>query len=63
MRRLIDENHEAEIDHILIGRSYSSAAIYYYREGQVNKSRDLLEKGLLYAPDNIELKLKLNSFN
>ena len=60
--KLIDENPEAEIDYIMIGRSYSSAAIYYYRNGQVQKSRELIEKGLRYAPDNIELKLKLNSF-
>ncbi len=60
--RLMDENPEAEIDNLLIGRSYSSAAIYYYRNGEVKKSRELIEKGLLYAPDNIELKLKLNSF-
>jgi len=59
---LIDENPEAELDNFMIGRSYSSAAIYYYRNGQVNKSRELLEKGLIYAPDNIELKLKLSSF-
>ncbi|MFC2115349.1 hypothetical protein ACFLTU_02675 [Bacteroidota bacterium] len=58
-----DANPETDINHILIGRSYSSAAIYYYREGMIKKSRQVLEKGLIYAPDNIELKLKLASFN
>jgi hypothetical protein len=61
--RLMDANPETEIDHLLIGRSYSSAAIFYYREGQVSKSRQVIEKGLKYAPDNIELKLKLKAFN
>lgn len=60
--KLLDENPETGIDHILIGRSYSSAAIYYYRKGMINKSLHLLKKGLSYAPDNIELKLKLSSF-
>ncbi len=39
--KLLSENPEAEIDQQLIGRSYSSAAIYYYRSGQVKKSRQV----------------------
>lgn len=60
--QLMEDNPEVGIDQIQIGRSYSSAAIFYYREGQVRKSRTMLEKGLSFAPDNIELKLKLESF-
>lgn len=60
--KFLDENPETGIDQILIGRSYSSAAIYYYRKGRVSKSRQVLERGLSYAPGNIELMLKLDSF-
>ena len=60
--RLMDDNPEAETDNILIGRAYSSAAIYYYRKGSISRSKQVIEKGLLYAPENIELKLKLKSF-
>lgn len=60
--KLMEENPDAEPDHILIGRSYSSAAIYYYKTGRVSRSEQVLKKGLSYAPDNIELKLKLSSF-
>ena len=60
--KLMDDNPEAGIDNFLIGRSYSSAAIYYYRQGKPEKSKQVIEKGLSYAPDNIELKLKLASF-
>ncbi len=60
--KLMDRNPEAGVDNLLVGRSYSSAAIYYYREGMISRSREVLEKGLYYAPDNIELKLKLRSF-
>ncbi len=60
--KLKDAYPEAEIDNLLIGRSYSSAAIYYYRIGRVNSSKQVIERGLGYAPDNIELKLKLQSF-
>ncbi len=60
---LMKANPEAEVDQILVGRTYSSAAIHYYRNGQIRQSRQMIEKGLEYAPDNIELKLKLKSFN
>jgi tetratricopeptide (TPR) repeat protein len=49
-------------DHFRIGRSYSSAAIYYYRKGLKERSREVLNKGLKYAPGNIDLKLKLAAF-
>jgi tetratricopeptide (TPR) repeat protein len=45
-----------------IGRSYSSASIYYYRKGMITRSKEILKKGLVYAPDNMELKLKLAAF-
>jgi len=46
---------DATIDANLIGQSYSNAAVYYYRKGQVGKARQLLATGLKYAPDNYEL--------
>ena len=61
--KLMDNNPDTGIDHILVGRSYSSAAIYFYRNGKISKSKGVVEKGLSYAPDNIELKLKLSSFD
>jgi tetratricopeptide (TPR) repeat protein len=59
---ITDRHPDIKLDYLAVGRSYSSAAIYYYRQGQVQKSRKVLEKGLEYAPHNIELKLKLKSF-
>ncbi len=59
---MADRYPDISIVQLAVGRSYSSAAIYYYREGRVQKSRELLEKGLQYAPQNLELKLKLKSF-
>jgi hypothetical protein len=61
--KLLDLNPGTSIDNILVGRSYSSAAIYYYRKGELTKSKQIIEKGLTYAPDNIELKLKLDAFD
>ena len=59
---LMDENPDAGVDQYLIGRSYSSAAIFYYRRGRISKSEQLVRKGLEYAPDNIDLKLKIATF-
>jgi hypothetical protein len=39
----------------LIGQSYSSAAVYYYRKGQTTKAKQMLATGLRYAPNNYEL--------
>lgn len=43
------------LDRHLIGRAYSIAAVYYFRKGQTAFSRQLLDKGLQYAPGNLEL--------
>ena len=59
---MVDQHPDIIINSLAIGRSYSSAAIYYYRQGHVQKSREIVEKGLKYAPHNLELKLKLKSF-
>jgi tetratricopeptide (TPR) repeat protein len=59
---MVDRYPDISFVHLAVGRSYSSAAIYYYRQGRVQRSREVLEKGLQYAPHNIELKLKLKSF-
>jgi tetratricopeptide (TPR) repeat protein len=59
---IADKHPEISIDYLCVGRSYSSAAIYYYRKGMIQKSREAVEKGLKYAPHNIELKMKLKSY-
>lgn len=42
----------------LIGESYSSAAVYYYRKGDVAKARQYLATGLKYAPNSYELTMR-----
>ncbi len=59
---IADRYPNITVNQLAVGRSYSSAAIYYYRQGRVQKSREILEKGLTYAPHNTELKLKLKTF-
>lgn len=59
---MAEQHPEISFNYLAIGNSFSSAAIYYYRKGQIQKSRKILKKGLEYAPQNLELKLKLKSF-
>jgi tetratricopeptide (TPR) repeat protein len=59
---LFQNNPDIGIDRDLIGSAYSSAAVYYYRNGAADRSRQMIMQGLQYAPDNIELMLKLESF-
>ena len=59
---LMDRHPGTGADQIQIGRSYSSTAIYYYRKGQISRSKEIVQRGLRYAPDNLELKLKLEAF-
>ena len=59
---IADQHPGISIDNLGVGRSYSSAAIFYYRQGLIRKSREVLERGLKYDPNNFELKLKLKSF-
>ena len=59
---LVRDNPEIGIDHYMLGRSYSSAAIYYYQRGDIERSKQIVNQGLELAPDNIELRLKLDSF-
>jgi tetratricopeptide (TPR) repeat protein len=59
---MIDQYPDINFNSLTVGRSYSSAAIYYYRQGKLQRSRELLERGIQYAPHNLDLKLKLKSF-
>ncbi|HYG19772.1 MAG TPA: hypothetical protein VD816_12630 [Ohtaekwangia sp.] len=52
---IIDKYPDMVINPDLIGQSYSMAAVYYYRKGQVAKARQLISTGLKYAPNNYEL--------
>lgn len=46
-----------------VERAYSTAATYYYKKGNVAKTKQLLKKGIEYAPDNFGLKIRLNQIH
>lgn len=48
-------NKELSFDGYLVGQAYSSAAVFYFRNGQTSRARSLISKGLELSPGNYEL--------
>lgn len=46
-----------------VERAYSTAATYYFKKGNKTKTKQLLKKGIEYAPENFGLKIRLNQLN
>jgi tetratricopeptide (TPR) repeat protein len=44
-----------------IETAYGTAASYYFRLGQLSRSREILEKALLYVPNSFNLQNRLNA--
>jgi tetratricopeptide (TPR) repeat protein len=53
--QLIKKYPDVQPNAQLIGQAYSRAAIYFYRKGQTQKAKSLIETGLNYSPNNYEL--------
>jgi len=47
----------------LVGQAYSRAAVYFYRKGQTQKARNLIEAGLKLSPNNYELMTRKRMIN
>lgn len=43
-----------------VEKAYSTAASYYFKKGNKNKTREILKKGISYAPQNFGLQIRLN---
>jgi tetratricopeptide (TPR) repeat protein len=46
-----------------VGNAYSNASVYYFKKGQRDKAKQLLDKGLKIVPDNYELKTRKQMIN
>lgn len=53
---MLQANPELKPSSNLLGRTYSAAAVYYFRKGQTRKARELIEQGLKLAPGSYELQ-------
>lgn len=45
---------------VYVEKAYSEAATYFYKKGNVKRCRELLKKGLVYAPNSFGLQMRLN---
>ncbi|HEX6891226.1 MAG TPA: hypothetical protein VF141_11035 [Chryseolinea sp.] len=46
-----------------VGNAYSAASVYYFKKGQREKAKQLLDKGLKIVPDNYQLKTRKQMIN
>jgi hypothetical protein len=61
--KLAEKNKEVKASEMYIEKAYSTAASYYYKKGNVAKAKQLLKKGLNYAPESFGLQLRLSQIN
>ncbi len=54
-------NGDIELNYKVVGDAYSAAAVYFFKKYNKKKAKEYLEKGLEIAPDNFELRYRLNS--
>lgn len=58
--KMFAENENASLDGDLIGRAYSLAAVYYFKQGNTSRTKQIINDGLKLAPNNYELTQRLN---
>ncbi|MEM9324132.1 MAG: hypothetical protein AAGA85_00680, partial [Bacteroidota bacterium] len=54
---------EAVFNRYKVGDAYSAAAVYYFKRNRVTTARQVINAGLQFAPDNMELKSRLYMIN
>jgi tetratricopeptide (TPR) repeat protein len=58
---LLKLNPDVSFDYDEVGRAYSAAAVYFFKQYKRDKAKEFLERGLEIAPDNTELRYRLRS--
>lgn len=56
------ENQDIDITLSLVERAYSEAGVYYFKKGNYEMAKDMLEKGMYYVPESKELRIRRSSF-
>ncbi len=59
---LCSKNTGIEPTSVFVEKAYSVAASIYYKKGNYAKAKQFLKSGLIYAPQNFGLKLRLSQF-
>lgn len=55
---LVNVDNKIYVNHDIIGLAYSTACTYYFKKGQKSKAKELVSKGLEYAPGSYELRIR-----
>lgn len=55
---LMDSNERLSINYDVVGQAYSIASTFYFKKGQKTKAKELIVKGLEYAPGSYELRVR-----
>jgi hypothetical protein len=58
--KLVNENKTLVPTEKFVEKAYSTAATYYYKKGNTPKTKQMLKKGIEYAPNNFGLKIRLS---
>ncbi|NJK86220.1 MAG: hypothetical protein HC906_09845 [Bacteroidales bacterium] len=58
---IYESSKGVSINENLIGEAYSSAGMYYFKKGNYTRSKEYINRGLKYAPDNYKLIISKNS--
>ena len=54
---------KTSVNEFFVNKSFSEASSAYYRKGNYSKAKNLILKGLEYAPNSYYLQVRLKSFN
>lgn len=60
---LCDSNKDIKPMERYVEKAYSTVATYYYKKGNMGKTKQTLKKGLQYAPDSFGLKMRLSQLH
>lgn len=55
---LISNDKKLNIHYDVIGQAYSTASTFYFKRGQKTRAKELIVKGLEYAPGSYELRVR-----
>lgn len=61
--KLVEKNEEVKASDKYVEKAYSTAASYYYKKGNVAKTKQILKAGLKHAPGSFGLQVRLNQIN
>lgn len=61
--KLADSNTDIKPTERFVEKTYSTVATYYFKKGNKAKTKEVLKKGISYAPENFGLKIRLSQVN